>query len=53
MSKVRWSFVLACLASLIPATTLAQQSKPKAMVGAYYFDGWSGGDQRNPHHEAT
>ena len=27
---------------LIPATAHAQQPKPKATVGAYYFDGWSG-----------
>ena len=41
MSQLRW--FLACLAAFIPATALAQQPKPKAMVGAYYFDGWSGG----------
>ena len=40
MSQLRW--LLACLAAFVPATAVAQQPKPKAMVGAYYFDGWSG-----------
>ena len=30
------------LTFLIVSTTEAQQPKPRAMVGAYYFDGWSG-----------
>ena len=45
MSKRVW--VLACVASLVPATALAQHPKPRAMVGAYYFDGWSGGTDEN------
>ena len=36
------SFALACLVMVIPLTVQAQQAKPKATVGAYYFDGWSG-----------
>ena len=40
MNKV--GLFVVCLAALIPATAHAQQPKPKAMVGAYYFDGWSG-----------
>ena len=43
MSQLRWSFVFVCLAALIPAPASAQQSKLRAMVGTYYFDGWSGG----------
>ncbi len=34
--------VFACLAILFPLTAHAQQAKPKATVGLYYFDGWSG-----------
>jgi hypothetical protein len=41
MSQLRW--LLVGLTALIPAVSVAQQAKPKAMVGAYYFDGWSGG----------
>jgi hypothetical protein len=33
---------IAILLTLLSATALAQQPKPKAMVGVYYFDGWSG-----------
>ena len=38
MCRLLW--VIACVA--IPLTAQAQQPKPKATVGAYYFDGWSG-----------
>jgi hypothetical protein len=31
-----------CLAALLPASAHAQSGKPKALVGAYYFDGWNG-----------
>jgi len=41
VSKLVWSIAFLCLA-LIPVTAHAQQAKPKATVGAYYFDGWSG-----------
>ncbi|MGW8256532.1 MAG: glycoside hydrolase family 99-like domain-containing protein [Thermoguttaceae bacterium] len=35
-------FATACFFAFIPALADAQQlGKPKAMVGAYYFDGWS------------
>ena len=36
------SAVLACLVALIPPMVQAEQPMPRAMVGAYYFDGWSG-----------
>ena len=42
MKKPIWSIAFICLAVLIPATAHAQHAKPKATVGAYYFDGWSG-----------
>ena len=41
MKRLVWSIAFLCLA-LIPATAHTQQAKPKATVGAYYFDGWSG-----------
>jgi hypothetical protein len=31
-----------CLVFISPTIVHAQQGKPRAMVGAYYFDGWSG-----------
>jgi hypothetical protein len=34
--------IAACAALLLPLTAEAQQPKPRATVGAYYFDGWSG-----------
>ncbi len=34
--------VLACLVALIPVSAQGEQPKPRALVGAYYFDGWSG-----------
>ena len=37
-----WALAFACLVAVFPLTAQAQQPKPKAMVGAYYFDGWSG-----------
>jgi hypothetical protein len=37
-----WSIRLACAVLLLPLTAVAQQPKPRATVGAYYFDGWSG-----------
>jgi len=37
---------LLCLAASIPAATDAQDARPNAMVGAYYFDGWSGKTDR-------
>ena len=42
MGKQCWSIALVCLATFIPAVAPAQNAKPKATVGAYYFDGWSG-----------
>jgi ribosomal protein L7/L12 len=33
---------VAFLLALMPLTAQAQQPKPRAMVGAYYFDGWNG-----------
>jgi hypothetical protein len=42
MSIHRCSLVLACLVAFIPAVVRGQQGKPKATVGLYYFDGWSG-----------
>jgi hypothetical protein len=42
MKKPVWSITFLYLVILIPATTHAQQAKPTAKVGAYYFDGWSG-----------
>jgi hypothetical protein len=44
MSRSGWSFAFVCLVAFIPAAALAQQGKPKATVGLYYFDGWSGKD---------
>jgi len=41
MKRFVWSLVFVCIA-FIPATAYAQPPKPKATVGAYYFDGWSG-----------
>ena len=38
----KFGICILCLAALISATARTQQPKPKAMVGAYYFDGWSG-----------
>jgi hypothetical protein len=38
----RWAIAVLCLAALIPLTAQAEQPKPKATVGAYYFDGWNG-----------
>jgi hypothetical protein len=38
----RFVIGLACLVVIIPLPVDAQQPKPQAMVGAYYFDGWSG-----------
>jgi hypothetical protein len=34
--------ILACLVAITPLSAQAQQPKPRATVGAYYFDGWSG-----------
>ncbi len=42
MRKSGWSIAFVCLATLIPATAHAQDAKPRARVGLYYFDGWSG-----------
>jgi hypothetical protein len=45
LGRRRWAaWAVACLVVLIPLTVQAEQAKPKvrAMVGAYYFDGWSG-----------
>ena len=47
MKRSGWSIAFICLA-VFPATAHAQQPKPKATVGAYYFDGWSG--KTEPHH---
>jgi hypothetical protein len=43
-NRTSWasSAVLACLVAAIPLNAQAQQPKLRAMVGAYYFDGWSG-----------
>ena len=43
-NRTSWacSLIVACVAILIPLTAQAQQPKLRAMVGAYYFDGWSG-----------
>ena len=43
-NQTKWvrSAGLACLVALIPPMAQAEQPKPRAMVGAYYFDGWSG-----------
>ena len=41
MKKHGWSIAFICLA-VFPAAVHAQDAKPKAMVGLYYFDGWSG-----------
>ena len=38
----KFGICILCLAAQFSATAHAQQPKPKAMVGAYYFDGWSG-----------
>ena len=37
-----WAIGLVCLVMFIPVTAHAQQQKPRATVGAYYFDGWTG-----------
>ena len=42
MRNLSRSIAFICLAALIPATVHAQGAKPKATVGAYYFDGWNG-----------
>ncbi len=45
MSKLCcWPLALVCLAAFIPTIALAQQDRPKATVGLYYFDGWSSRD---------
>ncbi|MGA2256220.1 MAG: hypothetical protein ABSG53_16345 [Thermoguttaceae bacterium] len=41
MSKLVSSIAFVFLAAFA-VTTHAQQARPKATVGAYYFDGWSG-----------
>jgi hypothetical protein len=41
MRKPGWSIACVWLA-VFPAIAYAQGAKPKATVGAYYFDGWSG-----------
>ena len=43
-NQTKWvrSASLACLVALIPPMAQAEQPMPRAMVGAYYFDGWSG-----------
>ena len=43
-NQTRWvrSAVLACFVALIPLVAQEEQPKPRALVGAYYFDGWSG-----------
>jgi hypothetical protein len=40
--KPAWSIAFLCLALLVPLKAHAQQAKPQATVGAYYFDGWNG-----------
>jgi hypothetical protein len=42
MKNSLWSLILTFAAALMPLAAHAQQEKPLAMVGAYYFDGWSG-----------
>ena len=42
MKKPRWSIAWVCLAILVPLAAHAQPAKPRATVGLYYFDGWSG-----------
>ena len=37
-----WSIGLACLVAAVVLSAHAQEAKPRATVGAYYFDGWSG-----------
>lgn len=41
MKNPGWSIAFICLV-VFPATAQAQQAKPQARVGLYYFDGWSG-----------
>ncbi len=41
MTKPGWSIAFVCLVAFA-ATVHAQDARPRAMVGAYYFDGWSG-----------
>jgi len=36
-----WAWPVVCL-FLVPFTAQAQQAERRAMVGAYYFDGWTG-----------
>jgi len=38
----RWLVGLASLISVIPLAAQGEEPKPRALVGAYYFDGWSG-----------
>jgi hypothetical protein len=42
VKKPGWSIAFVCLATIIPAIAHAQDAKPRATVGLYYFDGWSG-----------
>ena len=42
LPTVRIGLWVTIMAFLIVSTAHAQESKPRAMVGAYYFDGWSG-----------
>jgi hypothetical protein len=42
MRKLGWSIAWVCVAVLIPLRGQAQQARPQATIGLYYFDGWSG-----------
>ena len=37
-----WLIGLASLVTVIPPAVRAEPPKPRATVGAYYFDGWTG-----------
>ena len=48
MKKPIRSITFICLSVLIPAIAPAQNTRPKATVGLYYFDGWNG--KTSEHH---
>ena len=41
-----WGVGVACMMAVIASSADAQEAKPKATVGLYYFDGWSGKTDR-------
>jgi len=53
MSKPGWAIGVPCLVILIPSNAHAQQTKPKATVGAYYFRRVERQDRQDAHDQAA